>query len=327
MRRGAATLVVAAVATIVAVGLLEVLARVFFPGFDPSGRIAFTHAVGDRLVLAPPNVDLRQRKNTGDYDVAVRINRHGLRDPRDIAEAAADDIVVVGDSFAWGWGVATGRRFSDLLEPLTGRRVFNLSAPADLDGYRDLLDHARALGARTGQIVLALCMENDLGDYDAPDEPSGHGMRWDWRGWLEHHSAAYLLFAAVVHQTPPLRAVAVALGLVTPNLAGIPRHTFSRAVVESSAQRVAGLARDRRLLVVVIPSRALWVGANRDVEDQVHVAFVAALARAGLDVLDMRPLLESDGAPLSHHFVNDGHWNEAGHRLAAGAIAARLARP
>ena len=78
------------------------------------------------------------------------------------------------------------------------------------------------------------------------------------------------------------------------------------------------------MLAVLIPSRALWVGAGRDREDRLHRRFLAALQARGIDVLDLRPLLEAGGRPLSFHFANDGHWNAEGHRLAAEAIARRL---
>jgi len=326
--RVAATIGLTTVATAVAIVLTEVLVRTFFPAFDPSGRVDFTHAVGERLMLGEPGTVLRQRKNTGDFDVTVRFNRHGLRDDKDVAEAAPDDIVVVGDSVAWGWGIEEGQRFSDVLATLTGRRVFNLAAPTDIAGYRDLLDLARGLGARIESVVLAVSMETDLKDYDAPERPIGQDdTRWEWRAWLERRSAAYLMLATVAHQTPPLKAVAVALGVITPNLEGIPRQAYSDAMVVSSARRVAALARRQSLFVVLIPSRALWVGDRRDVEDRIHRAFLAALAREGIDAIDLRPLLEAGGAPLSYHFAQDGHWNSRGHRLAAEAIARRLMAP
>ncbi len=324
MRRTAALTLVSAAC---AIGLLELLVRLAFPAFDPSGQFDFTYRVGDRLVLVAPNTVARQRKNTGDFDVSVRINGRGLRDDKDVAGATPADIVVVGDSFAWGWGVEAEQRFSDQLQTTTGRRVFNVSTPTDIEGYAALLDHARDLGGRFNQVVLALCMENDLADYGA--SPAGRAESapspaWDVRPWLDSHSAAYLLFTTVVHQTPWMNDAAVGLGVIRPNLAGMSRNTYSASVVEASADRVADIGKRYRLLVVIIPSRALWVGDNRAVEDRVHQGFVGALQRRGLDVLDLRPRWEAGGHPLAYHFANDGHWNARGHQLAAEAIAERL---
>ena len=123
-RRTITALLMIVVAAAVALGLVEGLTRLLFPAFDPSGRFEFRHRVGP-LHLGQPGVTQRQIKNTGDYDVAVAINRHGLRDARDIAGATPDDLVVVGDSFAWGWGVQATERVSDQLQSLTNKRVYN----------------------------------------------------------------------------------------------------------------------------------------------------------------------------------------------------------
>lgn len=294
------------------------------PAFDPSGRYSFRHEVGPSLVLGVPGSVSRQRNNAGDYDVAVSVNRHGLRDDLDVATAGPGDIVVLGDSFAWGWGVAAEERFSDRLRPLTGRRVFNVATPTNLAGYPDLLVYIDRLGGRPGRVVLAICMENDLlggEDSEAAPEPGGpEALRY----WLERSSAAYLFLATVVHQVPWLRAVAVRLGLITPNLRGISRSPDSDQAIADSVQAVVALAEGRSLLAVIIPSRGLWSGEEREREDRLHRRFVADLMAQGIDVLDLRPAMEAGGRPLSYHFVNDGHWNADGHRLAAVAIAARL---
>ena len=323
-RRKVAAVLILLLSTALGLGLAEGLTRLLLPAFDPSGQFEFSHHVGD-LVLGPPGTETRQVKNTGDFDILVRINRHGLRDDKDIATATADDIVVVGDSVAWGWGVEARGRLSDLLQETTGKRTFNVSAPTDIEGYAALLAYARSLGARIGQVVVAVSMETDLRDYSAPPV-TGSGSGFDLKDWLARHSAAYVLLTTAVHHTPWLRDVAVRLGLVVPNLEGIARHEDDPAVVEASADRLQALARQYRLLVVLIPSRALWLGGDRAVEDRLHRAFVAALRNRDIDVLDLRPFFEAGGAPLGYHFANDGHWSPRGHRLAADAISQHLAR-
>lgn len=308
-----------AVAIVVGLGLLEGLTRLFFPAFDPSGRFGLSHPLGS-LTVGTPGASTRQVKNTGDYDVAVRINRHGLRDDKDIAGATSGDLVFVGDSFTWGWGVEAAERFSDRVQALTGRRAFNLATPTDIAGYAELLDYAQSLGARIGEVVVGLCMENDLGLYDSAGIPA-YAMTTDWKGWLTERSAAYLLLTTMIHQTPALRALAIDVGAIVPNVDGIGLNTYDAKVIEASADQLQALSKRYPTLVVLLPSRALWIGDNRAEEDRVHKALVAALARRGIAVLDLRPLMEAGGTPLAYHFSNDGHWNARGHALAAEAIA------
>lgn len=323
-----ATLTVA-VAIVVGLGLLEGLTRLFFPAFDPSGRFDLGHPVGS-LTLGTPGTSARQVKNTGDYDVAVRINRHGLRDDKDIAGATSGDLVFVGDSFTWGWGVEAMDRFSDRVQALTGRRVFNLATPTDIAGYAALLDYAQSLGARIGEVVVALCMENDLGLYDSvdgpPDDRTMNSTGWDWKGWLTARSAAYVLLTTMIQQTPALKALAVGAGAIVPNFDGMGLNTYDATVIDASANQLQALSKRYPTLVVLIPSRALWIGNNRAEEDRVHTALVAALASRGIAVLDLQPLMEAGGTPLGYHFANDGHWNARGHALAAEAIAKCLTK-
>lgn len=319
------SVVILLLSTALGLALAEGLTRLFLPAFDPSGQFDFTYHVSD-LVLGPPGTEARQAKNTGDFDVLVRINRHGLRDDKDIATATDADIVVVGDSVAWGWGVETRERFSDLLQTKTGRRTFNVSAPTDIDGYAALLAYARSLDAKIGQVVVAVSMETDLRHYGTSPAAAGSGGGFDPKDWLARYSAAYVLLTTVVHGTPWLRGAVVRMGLVVPNLEGIARHEDDPTLVTAAADRLQALARQYKLLVVLIPSRALWVGDNRAVEDRLHSGFVAALRNRDIDVLDLRPFFEAGGAPLGYHFANDGHWSPRGHRLAAEAISQHLAR-
>lgn len=307
--------------------LMEGLVRLLFPAFDPSDRFALRYQVGI-LNLGEPGTQQRQIKNTGDYNVAISINRYGLRDTKDIAKANKNDLIVVGDSFAWGWGVEESDRFSNRLQDFDRRQVFNLATPTDIAGYAALLDYAKSLGARIGQVVIMVCMENDLRIYEP--NPARHRREVDWvsswKLWLMSKSALYFMLTTAVHKTPSLKVLAARFGVLTPNLEGISTNIYNTDVIESSAEKLQGLSDFYHPLVVLIPSRGLWVGPNRNAENRVHSALTASLIRRGIKLLDLRPWFEASGAPLTYHFSYDGHWNARGHALAAGAISQCLAR-
>ena len=102
-----------------------------------------------------------------------------------------------------------------------------------------------------------------------------------------------------------------------PDLAG------STEALTSSALRVVQLAKGRNAIVLIVPSRRLWVGntADRAEAARIHEAFVKNLKDSGMIVVDLRDRFEQSGNPLSYHFANDTHWNQEGHRLAAEALA------
>lgn len=293
--------------------------------------MAFRPLVAGLPPLGEPGASLRQWKNTGDYDVGVRFNRHGLRDARDVATAGPDDVLALGDSFTFGWGVEEKERFGDRLEALTGRRVFNVAVSTDLDGYARLLAWARSLGARPGHVVVGVCMENDLRTYregEAPQEGTGRlsalqRFRRTASG-LWQRTALRGLVTTAVHASVPLERLAVRAGLVREQVEGIGQVPCDAALLGSSADQVREISRGVPTTVLLIPSRGLWIGRGRDTSRCVHDRFVAALVRAGLDVVDPRLAFEATGNPLALHFAGDPHWTPRGHDIVARLLAARL---
>ena len=147
----------------VAVLLLSMAAAVFvaewsirlaLPAYDPAGHVVWQHHPQAGTVLGQPGTAARQIKNSGDYNVSVRFNRHGFRDRQDVASGNSRDIYVVGDSFAFGWGVEEHERFSNVLARLRNERVFNLAASLNVDGYEKLFAYAEVLGAKFGRRIV-----------------------------------------------------------------------------------------------------------------------------------------------------------------------------
>ena len=109
--------------------MTELAVRLFLPQFAPQ-PVFLKENSETGLKLGRPNFTVRQIKNTGDYDVTVNINKFGFRDSNLVNNASKDDWFVIGDSFAFGWGVSESERFSSLLADMTGLNVYNLAIPA-----------------------------------------------------------------------------------------------------------------------------------------------------------------------------------------------------
>lgn len=310
----------------------EYSVRLALPKYDPTGHISFFADPETGILLGKPNSKTRQIKNSGDYDVEVEFNRHGLRDKHDIADGKSQDLYVIGDSFAFGWGVDRDKRFSDRLEELTRRRVFNVATTANLDGYESLLAYSVGKGAQVRDVVIAINMIDDVRDYGAqsekavksaavsiPETDAGLTLQ-TVKDFLLRNSALYFLATSVVGSVDVFRRVFIRLGIVkTVNTVsgGLPGESAIRSTVD----RILTLSKKYNLTILIIPSRGLWVGGDRKSTVEAHDSFVRQLRRRGLAPVDMKPVMEKTGDPMQFHFLNDGHWRPQGHALAASVLA------
>ena len=319
---------------------LEFLLRIILPVYDPRGMLDYKYYPEDTVVLCRKNFTGRLWKNTGDFNVAVKINRYGFRDAKDLSSSTFDDIFVLGDSMGLGWGVEENKRFSDLLQAIAGITVYNISVPSgDADTYEKLLSYAQKKGARIRNLILAVCMENDLKDYDSvaknarkANGPAREKQRFSrpdiFRSgpgkavvWLVRNSATYHALAALAHQNDFFCRPALKLGWIRSNYDGMQKNVYSETVIAGTVKRLLGLTRPFNALLVIIPSRGLWIGNNRAIERKVHEKFTSSLRESGINVVDLGQDFEKTAYPLTHYFKNDGHLNEKGHLAAARALA------
>jgi hypothetical protein len=317
-----------AVSTIVSLIVLEYAVRVLFPFYNPQGphQIVF-HYDKDGVPLGPENQTIRQRSPQGDYDLKVSFNHLGFRDSKEITNATPADWFVVGDSFGMGWGVEVTNRFSNLLEKVAPFKVFNICVPTDIAGYVQLVQYAEQHGAIISNLVVSICMENDLRDYyrahpsTAPVKESGKEVL---RGFVKTHSAVYLLLATELQQSEALHRFFQAIGIARKETSDdlMFKNLYNETAIQYSVNLLSQMATGhRRVIALIIPSRALWAGNNRQVESKVHDLFVSEVREKNIEVLDMRPIFEATGNPLQFHFKHDGHWSEKGHRVAAQYLA------
>lgn len=332
------------VALSLSIGLLgaEFAVRLLFPHYDLSGQVKFAE-LSDGTTMGEPGKVARQFKNTGDYDVTIRFNEIGFRDTKNVKDSKQDSIFAVGASDVFGWGVQEEERFSNLLEKTLGQPVFNISMPGDnFEGYAKHIQIAERYGATVKRMIVTVSMETDIRIYPEKQmtplpadltvmSTSGIEIRdfHSLKRWLQENSSAYFLLTTIVHQSPRLESFAAKLGLVMPEIdALIARGVPTDRAVESAANRLIKLASGRDVVVLIVPSRQLWVGDSDDRTkySTVHYRFTEILRQAGLKVVDLRQPLEKSGKPLEYHFKNDGHWNAKGHRVAADELLVELGR-
>lgn len=93
-----------------------------------------------------------------EFDTGYAINSQGLRD--DEASLTAPEVIVLGDSFAMGWGVEQDEAFPQVLEGLTGARVLD-AAISSFGTVRELRMLSRLDRSNLKALVIQYC-DNDF---------------------------------------------------------------------------------------------------------------------------------------------------------------------
>ena len=280
------------------------------------------------LKLGKANQKVSHNNNRGDYNVKVEFNELGLRDRRDLREAKENSFIIVGDSFTFGFGVEEDDRFSNLL--LTNYKIdnYNVAIPNDLYGYEALIKYSEYLGAKSNNLILGICMENDLFKNEKISENKKISLRKfnsnilkSSKKILLNNSAIYFASSSAIHKNKFIKNIFIKLGFIEQILES---QISSNYELNKSADFIKKISKKYNSYIVIIPSRYNWYGEYSFIEKtrKEHSLFVKLLREKNLKVIDLRNNFEKKSAnPLDEfHFKFDGHWNKKGHIQASKEI-------
>ena len=369
--RGWTNLLVSVVTLVACVGITEIVLRRLADRHEvrlPSGerKSVFNPYRSDASLSYALRPGWSGRHETADFRVAVRVNELGMRgaDRAQQKPAGAWRVLVLGDSYAFGWGVEETEAFPARLEARWQAdgipvEVLDAAVPGYAADQQWIVLRDRGFPLDPDLIVLASCQNDveDLGltriEVDADRLPrrseslrrflgedgrmhylneAGRPLpEWSPPGsaWLAEHSLFYTL----------LRYNAVRLWLGSTERAASrdrardagappagPIDALSPAEIERGLRSGAAFQlRYHRFLVAAMRREAAHRG----------VPFVTVLTGAGTgalsddcardtDCLDLASQLARTRHPDAH-LPLDGHWSARGHALAADAIDAWLA--
>ncbi len=298
---------------------------------DP--ELGWFHLPGARGVFSRPEFSHR-----------VTINAVGFRDTDWLPSVTSGRrarrfrIAVFGDSFAWGHGVEDEEIFSRILRDLLpGVEVWNLG----VSGYstdQELLLFRRVGRDLEADLVLVLLARNDF-------EGNVSAAWWNYPKPLFVEKGGRLELANVpVPEPTAWRCAVTAARRRSALVNGVFTVLGDRGIVAWPAQegREGQIRMTLRLLeafaaeaaeagsefaVALVPTRAF---VYREEVPELEALRYDAVKRwgreRGLQVLDLVPAFREAfldrGALL--HYEKDGHWDAAGHRLAAETLAVML---
>jgi lysophospholipase L1-like esterase len=277
---------------------------------------------------------------TEQFRTTVHINEKGLRDRSHSYEREGDTqrILVLGDSFAWGYGVEESERFSQLLEADPGVKVIN----AGVSGYstdQELLWYENEGIKYETDLVILVLTGNDVGDNnrqlvnhiyfkprfvfkDGQLVPTGHPVpqsssQGKFIYSLSQRSALvyfltlrYFDLQAIygrmkTNSDQPSTTTPANKSETDPFKLTIALIDEMRKIAESKNAKFMVMSTDR------------WWNLS---SEETYQDFVAAMESDGLLVLDVESMPGFNAEVM--RIPDDGHWSQSGHKFAAQQIEA-----
>ena len=254
-----------------------------------------------------------------EFKTEVRVNSLGLRD--DEQSLRHPEIIVLGDSFAMGWGVQEAETFSSILERRLGKKVLN--AGVSSYGTAREVESVRRLNSSRARILIIQYCDNDFEEnqrYVADHYRLAPMAEADYNATVQDLAAPGRYFPGqLLARTFEVR-VLYRLRRMFFGPARSPKQTGPAPRAESPDEAAAlflkilkhsGLASGRRL-ILVFELDAFRTGHG----------FLGALQRRSAQdsALNLKTLDLSRELRPEHYFRLDDHINAWGHRLVADRL-------
>ncbi len=315
----------------------EVLLRVF--DYPPELYYPWKHDPEIGYRYAP---NLEQRMAHPEFDVTFQTNSRGYRDSGEIGPKSGFRIVLLGDSFTAGYGVALSDVFAERLEQSLGVEVVNLA----VSGH-ELVHHLHYL--RTSElrqlepdlVVHMIFLGNDLSQNEAWVEGPGNSLRHGTTPFPEHSPGGLKLAQLwnVARFNRRLQEATVG----EPWQPGT--HELSLCTRAQNPLGVSHYQNAFRLLAEIdkevgdTPYLPVMFGFVQMVDEQAAQALgeeydfsvpertlSAFFERRGQELVNLNPILRREQAREPLYYLSDVHWNPAGHKVVAEALTEAVRR-
>jgi hypothetical protein len=344
---------------ILASGSTEMWLR--FSHYGEAGQIRLTGFMQYDPLLGWRHIpNVTNEWSTPEYRVSVHYNAKGWRDSDHTYAKPPNTsrIVIVGDSFAEGLGVAAQDRFSDIAQAIVGRpfEVVNLGVAAYSTDQKLLLLENDGWKYEPDIVVLELDFYDVWGD----GLPSTHMVMGTQKPVFVLDGSGALKLTNVPVPSPPARTARPRSRLydllrrtmarqeqVWRPSAGPPetlsdqyttyRKTESPQLKNAWLVTQALLHRMKqeteqhhaRLLILYVPSRVelseeewhRWPFSSDDEPGHVAAKIKAMCRAEGIDYIEPSERFKEAGRRKRLYYAADLHWNVEGHRLAGKILA------
>lgn len=361
-------LAVLVVASLLALTLAEGLLRLFLGLLTEEAALRLHWAElgnasdndGEAMAAADPDLGFRYLPNRtghfsrGDFAFSFTTDEHGFRNPSPWPEEA--EIVVVGDSMAFGYGVGDTATWTHRVkEALPALRLVNLGMIGT--GPQQYLEVLRrhGLGLAPKLVLFTVFPGNDLGDIESFDAWRESGTDPDYRRWRMGGAAdgnapgvvelirdrSYLVAVlrdvrrnvmmpfggkTIAFENGSRLRLAPTAYAYAVRIAQPDHATFARAMALISEAQEITLAHGSRFVVLLVPTKEeVYLKHHGDPYPPLVDAFAGALDARGVPYVDLTiAFLAADAADEPLFFEVDGHPNERAYAVLAQTVVALI---
>ena len=268
----------------------------------------------------------------------VRINQKGLRD-HEHSYARPNDtrrILVIGDSFAWGYGVEESERYSQLLETSLGVEVINAGVSGYSTDQELLWFRSEGIKYETDLVILGFT-GNDIGHnqqqlvntiYYKPrfEKKEGHLIptgypvpRTSPQGratyFLSQRSAlAYLIVQRFFDVLSFYTNSGVNSDNETSSVSGLRSAPEPFGLTIALLDEMRNIAESKEAKFMIVATDRWWNSPS----GETYKDFIDTLRTEGFLVLDVESMPGFN--PGEMLIPDDGHWSKAGHEFVAERI-------
>ncbi|MFP8881491.1 MAG: hypothetical protein VCE43_19605 [Myxococcota bacterium] len=286
-----------------------------------------------------------QIQHTGKcFNTRYTTNSVGARDIERDRKSEEPRVVVLGDSFLEGWGVAASQRLSNILERETGRAHLNF-AMAHFSPYQQLIVYERlASGFEHDAVIASLAPINDFLDLDLDNASRMARYDYKYRPYLigeppEFEHFDYLeppvrrelrrysfLFNALLQTVRDIRAEE------SPEQRSSKFYEFTERefnIMEAVLARLARAAANKRVALVVIPTMQDLEQRSVSGPDPLSKRLAVVTDRLGIQLVNLLPEMANYRFNpnldwTGYFFPCDYHWSREGNRAAARILRQHL---
>jgi hypothetical protein len=345
----------AIIGCVIAFGFAEIAVRTFSPQEVGPVRFVFNPDLGEIPVPYQHGV----RHYPGAYTFSYTNNSQGWRGPREyqVGKPGQERVLVLGDSFAYGFGVDDDQTFAarleqDLRKEHPAIEVMNAGNPGKGTDYA--LKCFETVGRKFHPVLTILgffsndFQDNERGEYYNLNNAGGLAVKpltanggiiktilgnlpsYSWLiSWSQAANLVKLTGIELLVRRPQTSAPVLSKGLVVSYHKGVEGYSspvnipITRVYLRHLDAAVKESGGSLMVCYIPLDQEVLEFREHRTISPD-ELAIQQIVEENGGRLWSLTPLLARSGQPIDRLYYKEGHWTAAAHKLVAQYLSRQI---